>query len=113
QEKTGFAIILEEKSLIPTEEDWKLWNGPEDIEQMNGYERLTYLLTQYAEKHGLVRMDDQVLQPHPIIAGVFIASDLEMEECINQRLFNDRIFKERNYLPDFIKWFTQNDHKDF
>ena len=90
-----------------------MWNGPEDIEQMNGYERLTYLLTQYAKKHGLVRMDDQVLQPHPIIAGVFIASDLEMEEWINQRLLNDRVFKERNYLPDLIKWFTQNDHKHF
>ncbi len=113
-QQTRFSVTLVEKSLEPTDEDLKVWTGEKDIERMAPFERLTYVMSRYAKMHnGLARMGECVMEPHPKIVGVYQPSGLLKNEWINERLRDDRVFKESNRMNDLLKWWDLNDNVDF
>lgn len=100
--KTGFAVELVEKSLVPTPDDRARYNGPKSLNKISpARKRVVYTLMRAGQVRKLKRMGEYVMAPHKKIPGVYIQG-VEDKEFINQALIEseDKSCVSMNILQD-------------
>ena len=110
--ETGFKIVLVEKSLVPTEEDYEKYWGPKSLHKIgNAFAKQVYLLRRAGQTASLKRMDGWTVKPHVAIPGVFIR-DQEDTTFINSVLKSKHVYRGAS-LKKLLEWFSGNDHPCF
>lgn len=105
-------IVLEEKPLEPTDDDRLLLTGEIDLDSMEKFERLVYLLTRDGCLNGYKRRHGMVMREHDNIRGVYVVH-MPGTEYINHVLRDDRAFQQDVYIKKLSDWFELQDHSDF
>lgn len=82
---TGVTVVLVEKSLEPTPEDFAFLRGPRLLHMIKDDDsKVKHLLSQHAYKHGHVRLLNfrgvSILEPHPTMPGVFRDAHTDADE---------------------------------
>jgi phage/plasmid-associated DNA primase len=101
---TGYKIELVEKSIAPTEDDWKRFNGPRCLNKMlSSEEKAREVVVSEAYKRHYMRRGDDVVKPHPTIPGVTLT--VMKLTAFLQQAFSDRNFeispKEMRQVEDW------------
>ena len=110
--QTGFKIILSEKPLTPSMEDYNKFWGPKALHKIpSTLDKQLYLLRMAGQQRCLKRMDGWTLKPHASIPGVFVRYE-EDTIFINSVLKGKHLYRGAS-MKKLLEWFSTIDHPRF